>query len=246
MRVPSVLLLTTAAFLLARGPASAYDDVPVLSRNPEIVDVPTAEVVDHYGYRVSFRFGTAGAVQNKTAFGVFPRLNIGFGLDSEGLIGTGDARLNKPTINVKFRIFDGYSIIPAIALGWDGQGYVWNKQLDEYEQRERGLYAVGTSEFLVRNLQIHFGGNISDFNSDESNDPRAFAGVTYSIPPYATLMAEYDNIRRYDERRINYGLRWFLSPNFTVDLAGRNIPEHVGTKSRITERIVKLNYSGSF
>ena len=210
----------------------------------EVVDIPTADVVDHYGYGVNFRFGGEGALQTKTAFGVFPRLNIGFGLDGERVIGTQDARLNKPTINVKFRLFDGQGVIPAIAMGFDGQGYVFNKTLDEYEQREKGFYVVGTTELLVPDLLLHVGGNIFDF--DESNAVRGFFGLTYVYQKTLGIMGEYDHATEYKERRINYGVKYFVTPLFTVDAVARNIPTAPGRSKRETERIIRLSYTGSF
>src|ERR1044071_8675566 len=96
------------------------DDLGWRYRGIDVIDTPTAEVVDHYGYNVTFRFGQDGNLQTKTAFGVLPRLNLGFGLDGEKVIGTQNGRLNKPTIIFKFRIFDGKGVIPAFAMGYDG------------------------------------------------------------------------------------------------------------------------------
>ena len=59
-------------------------------------------------------------------------------------------------------------------------------------------------------------------------------------------MFEYDSAFEYDERRINFGGKYYVTPVFTVDVAGRNIPEHPGSSARETERIVKLSYTGSF
>jgi hypothetical protein len=216
----------------------------VFSRSIEVIDIPTADVVDHYGYHVSFRFGKEGNLQTKTSFGVFPRLNLGFGLDGERVIGTESSRLNKPTINVKFRLFDGKHNLPALAMGFDGQGYVFNKQTDEYEQREKGFYVVSTSEFVVPNLMIHVGGNIFDF--DEGNSARAFGGLSYNYADTIGLMFEYDHASEYKERRINFGAKYFVTPVFTIDVAGRNTPEAPGRSKRETERIVRLNYTGSF
>jgi hypothetical protein len=210
----------------------------------EVIDTPTAEVVDHYGYLVSFRFGKDGNLQNKSIFGVFPRLNLGFGLDGENVIGTGDTRLNKPTINVKFRLFDGKGILPAFALGYDGQGYVYNRPAGEYEQREKGFYAVTTSEILVPNMFLNVGVNRFDF--DHGDTTRAFAGWSYTYEQIVGLMFEWDHATKYKERRLNYGLKYFITPVFTVDLVGRNIPEHAGSSSRETERIVRLTYIGTF
>lgn len=219
------------------------EEVTPRSRSIEVIDVPTADVVDHYGFFVNFRFGSEGALQCKTAFGVFPRLNLGFGLDGEHVIGTEDARLNKPTINVKFRLFDGKGFLPALAIGYDGQGYIYNKTTDEYEQREKGFFLVGTTELFVKNLLATVGGNIYDF--DEGHAARAFLGLSYEYKKTIGLLFEYDSLTEYDERRINYGLKYFITPDFTVDLIGRNIPEFLGSEGRETERIVRLNYTGS-
>src|SRR5262249_37837374 len=128
---------------------------PRTGQNIEVIDVPTAEVVDHYGYHVSFRFGSEGALQAKTTFGVFPHLNLGFGLDGERILGTQNGRLNKPSINVKYQLLETRSDLPGLALGFDGQGYVYNRTLGQYEQREKGFYGVATAHFLFPDLFLH-------------------------------------------------------------------------------------------
>jgi hypothetical protein len=238
------LFLGFFAVLTLSFGAQAAEVVATQQREIEIIDTPTADVVDHYGYFVSFRFGKDGGLQTKTAFGVFPRLNIGFGLDGERVIGTEDARLNKPTINVKFRIFDGVGYIPAFALGYDGQGYVFNKATDEYDQREKGFYLAATKEMFIPNLVISFGGNIMEF--DEGNSGDAFAGFSYIYERTIGFMFEYDHLTNYDDRRLNFGLKYFVTPAFTVDALIRNIPEFAGAQSRETERVLRLNYTGSF
>lgn len=210
----------------------------------EIVDVPTADVVDHYGYNVSFRFGKDGRLQSKTAFGIFPRLNLGFGFDAERVIGTGNGRLNNPTLNVKFRLFDGKRALPALAIGFDAQGYNFNKVLDEYEQQEKGLYAAATKEILVPNLIFNIGVNHFDF--DKGNSTRGFFGLAYTYAHTIGLLFEWDHATDYDERRINFGGRYFVTPVFVVDLIGRNVPIGPTRSDRETERIVRLGYTGSF
>ncbi len=244
MKIIRYLLTIIAIFGFAFHSAHGEAGISLKNRDINVIDIPTAEVVDHYGYNVSFRFGSEGALQTKTSFGVFPRLNLGFGLDGERVLGTEDARLNKPTINIKFRLFDGKKNLPALALGYDGQGYVYNRTSDEYEQREKGLYLVSTSEIFAKDLLLHIGGNIFDF--EEGDSVRGFAGLSYTYEQTVGLLFEYDHATEYNERRINFGLRYFVSPVFTVDGIGRNIPDGADGTARETERIVKLNYTGSF
>ncbi|MCB4757349.1 MAG: YjbH domain-containing protein [Elusimicrobia bacterium] len=210
----------------------------------EVVDTPTAEVVDNYGYYVSFRFGSAGALQAKPIFGIFPRLNLGFGLDGEKVLGTDDSKFNKPTLNVKYRLFDGKKLLPALALGFDGQGTLWNKDLDHYNQREMGFYVVATTEFILPDLNLSIGANNFDF--EEAHAGRAFANASYVYERTLGLLLEYANASDYKDRRFNFGLKYFITPVFTVDLVGRNIPKTYRSEDRETERIVRLNYTGAF
>ncbi len=210
----------------------------------EIVDTPTADVVDHYGYNVNFRFGKDGNLQTKTAFGVFPRLNIGFALDGERVMGTRNARMNQPTFNMKFQLFDGRKNLPMIAIGYDGQGYEWLKGPDEYEQREKGAYLVGSKEAFIPGLLLNLGVNVFDF--DEGNSTRGFLGWSYLYENLVGLFFEWDHATEYDERRINYGAKYFVTPAFSIDFAARNIRVTPALPKRETERIIRLNYTGSF
>ncbi len=215
------------------------------SGSVEIIDIPTAEVVDHYGYNVGFRFGKEGGIQNKTLFGVFPRLNIGFGLDGERLLGTADdPRLNKPTINVKLRAFDGRGVVPALALGFDGQGYHYNRKESEYEQREKGFYLVGDWHPFSPDFSWTVGGDIYDF--DHGNSVHGFTGLTYTYEHLVALLFEYDNFDDFKDRRINFGLKIYVTPVFTVDLLGRDTPVTYRSEERETERLIRLSYTGSF
>jgi hypothetical protein len=206
----------------------------------ELIDVPTAEAVDHYGAYTSFRFYTGGGVLTKAAFGVFDRLNIGFGLDTERFIGSQNVHLNRPTLNMKFRFYDGQRNIPALAIGYDGQGYFFNKATDKYNQREKGLYAVGSGEIIVPGLSLHAGINVFDFNKDPVY---GFAGLDYMFQDVVGLIFESDNLfHKARESRFNFGGRYFVTPSFSIDLAARDL----WAASRKAERILRINYSASF
>jgi hypothetical protein len=205
----------------------------------DLIDVPTADVVDHYGAGISFRFYSDGGLLAKTAFGVFPRLNVGFGLDTEKFIGSRATDLNRPTLNVKWRIFDGQRSLPALALGYDGQGYFFNTSTDKYIQREKGLFLAASGEILVPDLTLHGGINIYDFTHDHLY---GFTGLNYLIQDRLGLTVEWDNVRTGRLSRLNAGGRFYVTPSFSVDVAGRDL----GAAGRPTERIVRLNYVGSF
>jgi hypothetical protein len=205
----------------------------------ELIDVPTAEVLDRYGFNTSFRFYSDGGMLAKTYFGVFPRLNVGFGLDAEGFVGNEAVDLNKPTLNVRFRFYDGQRNLPALALGYDGQGLFYNDETDKYNQREKGLYLVGSGEVFVPDLSLHAGANIYDFSNDHVY---GFAGLRYVYKDLLGVTGEWDNIRNGRDSRLNLGGTWWMTPSFALELAGRDL----GAAGRRAERIVRLSYTGGF
>jgi hypothetical protein len=221
-------------FLLIATAASAA--LPVV----EFIDLPTAEVTDHYGAHVSFRFYSGGGVLTKTDFGVLPRFNVGFGLDAEHFIGQETVDLNRPTLNMKLRVYDGARNLPALALGYDGQGYFFDKETDKYRQREKGLYAVGSGEVLTPGLSLTGGLNIYDFRTD---DVYGFTGVQYLWQELVGIIFEADNLfHRPRYNRFNLGGRYHVTPSFALDVAGRDL----WAGGREAERIVRISYSASF
>lgn len=205
-----------------------------------LIDTPTAEVVDHYGYNLSFRLYTKGGVLTKTAFGVFPRLNIGFALDAENFIGSDTVDINPPTLNVRWRFFDGKRHLPALALGYDGQGYFYDESKDEYIHREKGLYLAASAEVLTPGMNLHGGGHIYDFSEDKVF---AFGGVSYLHEDFVGVTFEADNVGgRARHHRLNGSVRAFVTPSLSVDVGARDL----WAAGRKAERIVLINYFGSF
>ncbi len=56
------------------------------------------------------------------------------------------------------------------------------------------------------------------------------------------IVAEVDSIHHREFNRINAGLRYLITPDISVDLAGRDI----GAPGRDAERIVRINFRGTF
>jgi len=204
----------------------------------ELIDIPTAETLERYGYDVGFRGYSGGGVLTKAQFGVFPRLNVGVGLDVDGFVGSEALNINKPTINARFRCFDGRRNLPALAIGYDGQGLFYDDETDKYREREKGLYAVGSGEILLPGLGLHGGGNIYDFKDDHVY---GFLGLNYVYEDLVGVTVEWDNIRVGRDSRLNTGLQWWISPSFSATVAARDL-----AGPRRSERIVRLSYSGGF
>jgi len=244
-------VLMSLVILLAGIPAFAEDletpavevttgggvDAPMI----ELTDIPTADVLDAATYATTFRFYREGGLVSRLLIGPFRRVNLGLSLDAQHVIGGGEPDATTPDVFFKLRFFDGTDILPALALGYDSQGYIYQQPQEEFLHEEKGMYLVGGHEFLLPDMELHAGVNVPQL--DEDARLYGFFGLSWRFIPAFALMMEYDNIRNGPENRFNTGGRFFVTPFFNVDISARNI----GRKNdRGAERIVRLNYVARF
>ena len=212
-----------------------------------LVDVPTAAVLDYGGYSSQTRFYSHGGLLEYASFGVYPRLNLGASLAINGLIGNDTTvRARPPEVQVKYRFYDGDRYLPALGVGFDGQGFDYSPTEKRFHDRQRGFYVVASEELGVPGLQAHPSFNISDF---DSNSIFGSIPLSYNIQDKAMVIFEWDNINNFGNSRVNSGLRVYLTPKLRVDFAVRRIGQggfFADNSSRGPERIVQLKYSGSF
>jgi hypothetical protein len=231
----------------ARAEAALAGD-SLLAAQTDVIDTPTAAVLDYMGYASRTRFFSRGGIIQYVNFGIFQRLNLGASLNIDGVIGSDrDVRLRAPDVQVKYRFFDGDRYIPAFAVGYDGQGWVYNVPGKRYNERQRGFFVVGSQELGVPGLMGHPSFNISDF---DTNNIFAALPLTYNLRDKVEFLAEWDNaFNTISNSRLNAGLRAFVTPNFSIDFAVRRIGRgglYSDGQERGEERIVQLKYSGNF
>lgn len=219
----------------------------LLPPDTELVDTPTAAALDVGGFASRTRFFNRGGALEWLGFGVYPRVNLGASLHVDQLLGTGSpVQLTRPELQVKWRFFDGDRLIPAFALGFDGQGTFYNRPIKRYNNRQRGLYVVGSQEIGLPGLQAHAGMNISDF---DSNGVFGVMALSLNLYDRVKIMAEWDNIQDFFESRLNFGLRFYINPSFHGDFALRSVGQG-GTFSdgipRGPERIAQFKFTGHF
>jgi hypothetical protein len=272
MNIRSALLAATAAGLLASAAladdaatvaspkirvkradsaapssASAPASDSALTPDSDVIDAPTAAVLDDHGYSTRTRFYSQGGLLEYLSFGVYPGVNLGASAAVDGFIGNDrNVRMRAPNAQIKWRFFEGDQALPAMAVGYDGQGYQYNSGFERFNQRQRGFYVVGTKELGLPGFEIHPSFNISDFNS---NAIFGSLPLTLNIRDKAELLVEWDNIADWSHSRFNTGLRFFLTQNFHADFAVRAIGAggyYSDGTSRGPERIVQLKYSNSF
>lgn len=223
----------TIALLLAVSAAYAQE-----RKDAWLIDTPSAEAVEHYGATFNTRFFSEGSVMETFEFGVYPNLNIGFAVSAQNLIGSDlPIRVLMPNFLLKYKLYEGSLYLPAIAIGYDGRRYGYDKPSDEYKYDEKGAYLVLSREVIIPNLYFALGTNMSDW---DTSDIYFFTSASFDIENKFKLMAEWDNVHTVSESRLNAGGRFYITDSFSVDASVRDV-----TKKDF-ERILELKYTTSF
>ncbi|HBU70068.1 MAG TPA: hypothetical protein DEE98_06740 [Elusimicrobia bacterium] len=205
-----------------------------------VIDTPATGMSDYGGYNLNFRLFSEGGVLTRLNFGVFNKVNLGFGWEVSRVIGTSqDIIVGAPGLYLKIRPFEGDMVLPAFAFGYDGQGYFYNRDKNEFAQKEKGIFVVFGREAFSPGLVFNVGGNMNDF---KTNNVYGFINASYNIEDKVILLCEYDNIHLVYENRLNMGMRFFITPDLSIDLAGRDL----GAAGRDAERVLQINYVGRF
>ena len=223
-------LLLLSALLLLPGIARA------VKGDTYLIDTPTAEVLPAHGLGINARMFSNGGMLGYLDFAVTGRFSIGASQTFEHLIGTNDQdiKLLVPGLQAKFRFYDGSSALPALAVGFDNQGFLYDHQAKKYTQTARGVYIAATKEVWIPGFIFNPGVNVT-VDGFEFDRLAAFASAAFNVADMFALMGEWDNIRSLKTSRLNCGVRVYLFENFNFDFALRNF----NTK---TERIVQLKY----
>ena len=185
------LVLIQASRLVAQG--SAGTGARVEPRT--IVDMPTAGMLAKETYAVDSRFYGNGGLLLGFQAGLFGRLDLGISYGGSGIIGGGEPVMNgAPGFLVKVRILDESVVAPALALGFDSQGYDgYVKELSRYVVKSPGFFgAISKNYDLLGYLSIHGGVNYSLERADGDRDVNFYAGADKSLGSFASLVAEYN------------------------------------------------------
>jgi hypothetical protein len=203
------------------------------------IDMPTAEVLPVRTLGINARMFSGGGVLTYFDFSALGRFTIGASEMIEHLIGTNDEDIKPlvPALQLKFRFYDGSDALPALAIGFDNQGFAYDHDEDEYSQKARGLYLVASKEVLIPGLIFNPGLNV-EAEGFEFYKLAGFAGASYNIKDVVSLLFEWDAIRGIKESRLNAAVRVYLYNNFSIDFSLRDF-------NHKAERAGQLKYSVS-
>lgn len=229
--------------------ASAQEGPHVELRH--FVDSPTAGLLPRGSYAVDLQLFPSGGMLARVAVGLLSRVTAGFSYGGLNIIGRGELDWNPAVeFQAKLRIKDETFIMPAIAFGFDSQGYgAYDDEEERYEIKSKGAYAVLSKSFwMVGPLGLHAGANYSLEDDDGDDDISFFGGIDKDLFAGSVVVAEYDlalNDDREDEKHgagrgyLNAGLRWTFADKLTLEFDLKNLADnredspHVGREVRI-------------
>ena len=193
--------------------------------------------------------------------GLTDRLTIGISYGGDGLIGRGVAKPNPfPGGLIKYRLIEETFALPAIAIGYDHQGY--GGIMDEnvykgYVYKSPGFFAAASKNYLIfSTMQLGFHGGIN-FSLEEYKEihwPNGYFGIDLGINEELAIIAEYDAALneqdRYAEKKsyanplrgyLNLGIRWAFTPSLFIEAAAKDL-----LQNKLSANANPLNWSREF
>ena len=210
----------------------SYDNMPPR----ELIDCPTASSLPRASFDFRLRTTSNGALISQTHIGLHRRFSLGLSYGGERILGEGTANwYDEVAFMVKYQLLRETYVSPAIALGYDGQGYGrWFAELDRFMYKSKGLYLVVSKGYQTYQWAsgLHFGVNWSLEDGDGDDDVNFFLGADLSLQNDVMLVAEYDlalNDNREEEHSgrgwgyLNVGLRWISSERLELGIDLQNL-----------------------
>ncbi len=258
MKFLKIKLLLSIFFVLL------LSNVIIAAENQNLIDIPTAAIVSKGNYQIHTRLYGGGGVLVQGQIGLMQRFNLGISYGAAEIIGQEDPVWNpSPAINIKYRLQDEQPNFPAIAIGYDAQGYgpsfkdanYIEKEYKRYRNKSKGFYLVMSKELKsIGGLGLHGGTNYS-FEDKDDKSGNMFFGINTNVGSEVMLLADYDlalnddNENSYGNGRgyLNAGIRGYFAPELYLEFDMLNLTENgKNAGSKKINRVIKICYTNFF
>ncbi len=225
----------------------------------KLIDTPTAGLLPRGTFDFDIRIYPGGGVINTIDIGLMNRFMLGVSYGGARLISEQSPIWNpRPEISAKIRMINETYLLPAVALGYDGQGigpYYDADSLKRYQYKSKGFYAVASKNYLFGEMPIgfHFGMNYSLEGKDQNKAITLFMGTDVRFNESLAALLEYD-LGTNDNKStalgkgrgyLNLGLQWTFSNQLSLELDLRNVLQNTRNVSQIG-REFRIIYVESF
>jgi len=216
-----------------------------------IIYIPSGECLNYGEYNMSFRVYNYGGMLTRSVFGVLQGMNVGFSWDIANLIGSETVHGRDPALYLKLDLFRESVLMPAMALGYDAQGYEWDASRREYSRQALGAFLVMSKEFILPNLYLTGVTNYNNKDRDPDHDFMdklgGFAGFNYT-PSRVGFYYEAVNLGQGRNLcRMNAGAKYEVVDGLQFMLSFENISEAGRIElDKQQQRTFSILYKGAF
>jgi len=220
--------------------------------NPErLIYIPSGECLNYGEYNMSFRVYNFGGMLTRSVFGVLQGMNVGFSWDLANLIGSETIHGRDPELYLKLDLFRESALMPAIALGYDAQGYEWNSVEKEYSTDPIGCFLVMSKELILPNMFLTGGTNYNtkDHNPDHDfiDKLNGFAGFSFQPSRFGLYYEAINLGQGKDICRMNAGAKYEIVDGLQFMLSFENISEAGRIElDKQQQRTFSILYRGAF
>lgn len=211
----------------------SYDNLPPR----QLVDCPTAATLPRASFDFEVRTSANGSLVAQTAIGLHKRFMVGMSYGGEKVLGDEKADwYNEMQFMVKYQLIVETLYMPAIAMGYEGQGYGrYFNDFERYMFKSKGFYAVMSKGYRTYKWSsgLHAGVYYSlEDNIDRDDDVSVYLGSDLQLQNDLLLVAEYDlaiSDNRDTERSgkgwgyLNVGIRWIFSERLEIGFDMENL-----------------------
>lgn len=236
MRALLILCIVVSASVVW---ADEYTQPQVPVQPLDVIDLPTAGLLPRAGFRVEADIYAEGGVLVSLDVGFARYFTFGISYGGTNIIGSGDPEMNpEPAVNLRVRLVEESILLPAIAVGFDSQGYgryLSDKQTygeKRYLVKSRGIYAVASKNWDVLGPCSLHGGLSYSLENESDGDPTIFLGLIKSFGSVVDIRMEYDFGYNDNEGGcpladnsgyLNASVVWHLNENFSLAIEARDI-----------------------
>ncbi len=217
-----------------------------------IVDAPTAGTLDRGSFITSLYAYNGGGLLGSLAVGISDRIMFGISYGGTNLIGTGPVKWNPQIgVSVRYRAMDETMALPAISIGYDGQGRgAYQDSLKRYLEKSKGIFVAASKSFsFLGLLAFHGGVNYSFERGDDDKDLDGYVGIEKSINEELSLYGEYDLAMNDNTGRsigdgkgyLHAGIKWTFRNKLHIDFLWKNILRNNKLKP-YSSREIRLSY----
>ncbi len=222
-----------------------------------LIDSPTAGLLPRGSFAVDLRMYGDNGILTQLEVGLFSRAGIGVSFGGEQIVGSGGVRWN-PRVEFmgRVRVFEEGGRVPALALGFQSQGYgAYDNGRERYNTKSKGFYGVLSKNFgsSLGDAGFHGGVNRSLEDGDGDHDMSGFVGVDKQFGKSLSVLLEYDFALNDNEDNtlgsgrglFNAGGRWTFTKRLTLEFDLKNIFRD-GHRNPNPDREIRLLYYENF